>query len=112
MVKKRYIPEQGDIVYFDFSPTEGREQTGSRPGLVLSRAFFNKVSGVAIVAPITSKQKGYPFEVPLHSKKVDGVALIDQIKAVDYAARNLKRISSVNGEVLQEAKGKFSALVE
>jgi mRNA interferase MazF len=112
MVKKLYIPEQGDIVYFDFSPTRGKEQAGSRPGLVLSRAFFNKASSVALVAPITSKQKGYPFEVLLDSKKISGVALIDQVRAVDYEARGLKRVSSASESAIEEAKDKFIKLVQ
>ena len=108
----KYIPEQGDIVYFDFSPTEGREQDGIRPGLVMSRGFFSKASGLALIAPITSKQKGYPFEVPIQSKGVSGVALIDQVKTVDYGARKLKRIGIAQDGEIEEAKMKFIALVD
>jgi mRNA interferase MazF len=108
----KYIPEQGDIVYFDFSPTQGREQGGLRPGLVMNRGFLSKASGLALIAPITSKQKGYPFEVPIQTKGISGVALIDQIKAVDYGARKLKRIGTARNTEIEEAKMKFIALVD
>ncbi len=108
----KYIPEQGDIVYFDFSPTEGREQGGVRPGLVMNRGFFSKASGLALVAPITSKQKGYPFEVCIQAKGISGAALIDQVKTVDYRARKLKRVGIAQEREVEEAKMKFIALVE
>lgn len=112
MVNKAYIPEQGDIVYFDFSPTHGREQKVVRPGIVLSRSILNKATGLAIIAPITSHIKGYPFEVVVNTKKISGVALIDQIKAIDYQARNTQRVATINTNEMKDAKMKFMALVQ
>src|SRR3989344_4795926 len=80
MVKSDYIPDQGDIVYFNFSPSAGREQKGFRPGIVISRIFLNQPSGLAVICPITSKQKFYPFEVLIKTDKISGVALVDHAR--------------------------------
>lgn len=82
-----YIPERGDIVWFDFSPQIGHEQAGTRPALVISPRIYNERSGMMLACPITSKIKNYPFEVRIKSKKIDGVVLADQIKNVDWRAR-------------------------
>ena len=112
MVKARYVPEQGDIVFLDFSPTSGHEQTGTRPAVVISKAAFNKASGMALVVPVTSKIKGYPFEVPLGMRKVAGAALADQIRSVDYQARNARRVGTVSDAVFLEIRLKFLALIK
>jgi len=109
---KIYIPNQGDVVYFNFSPAEGREQKGLRPGLVMSRAFFNERSGMALICPITSKQKHYPFEVIINTEAVSGVALIDQVRAIDYLAREFKFISHAGDLSIEEAKAKFLSLIQ
>jgi mRNA interferase MazF len=114
MVKKSfsYIPEQGDIVYFDFSPSVGREQKGVRPGLVMSRAFFNKSSELCLICPITSKQKFYPFETPIQTEKISGVILVDNMKMVDYKARNIKFVSFAPLKVVEEVREKFITLIQ
>ena len=98
MVNQAYIPEQGDVVYFNFSPASGREQKGFRPAVVISRAFLNKPSGLAMICPITSKQKSYPFEVFIQTSKISGVALVDQARSIDYVARKFKFISQASEE--------------
>lgn len=112
MVKINYIPDQGDIVYFNFSPSVGREQKGFRPGIVISRIFLNRSSGLAVICPITSKQKFYPFEVSIKTDKIIGVALVDQARSVDYQARKFKFIIRANEETLREIKAKFVVLVQ
>ncbi len=112
MVKSDYIPDQGDIVYFNFSPSVGREQKGFRPGIVISRFFLNKSSGLAVICPITSKQKSYPFEVFLKVDKISGVALVDQARSVDYEARKFKFIAQASPEIVLEIKARFVTLVQ
>ena len=68
MVKKKYIPKRGDVVWTNFNPAAGHEQIGKRPALVLSPAFFNKKIMLAMVAPITSRVRGHGFEVPINGK--------------------------------------------
>ncbi len=111
MVKSIYIPEQGDIVYFNFSPSVGREQKGVRPAIVVSRSIFNKSSGLAVVCPITSKRKAYPFEVLVEADQIHGFALIDQARAIDYNAREFKFIARASLSLVEEIKGKFISIV-
>lgn len=111
MVNKIYIPNQGDIIYFNFSPSIGREQKGVRPAIVISRAIFNESSGLAVVCPITSKQKSYPFEVLIEVDKIHGFALIDQARAIDYNAREFKFISRASLSLVEEIKARFISIV-
>ncbi len=87
MRKQAYVPDRGDIIWTDFDPQAGREQAGRRPALVLSPQVYQKAAGLMICVPITSKAKGYPFEVPIAGKKVVGVALADHVKNLDWRAR-------------------------
>ena len=80
-------PAQGEIIWIDFDPQSGHEQAGRRPALVISKAAYNQRIGRAFVCPITSKVKGYPFEVPIQTKSVKGVVLSDHLKNLDWQAR-------------------------
>src|SRR5687767_16037745 len=80
-----YIPDSGDIVWITFNPQAGHEQAGRRPALVLSPASYNGKVGLAILCPITSQVKGYPFEVATPARsRVCGVILADQVKSLDW----------------------------
>lgn len=111
VAKKRFIPGRGDIVWVSLSPTRGREQSGRRPALVLSPAFYNERSGTAIICPITSKQKGYPFEVVMETKKIFGVVLADQIRTVDWKAREISLIARANTSLVNEVIEKAATLL-
>jgi mRNA interferase MazF len=90
----RYIPARGDFVWVEFDPQAGREQAGRRPGLVLSEKIFNKASGLALVCPITSKLKGYPFEIPVPGGgKMSGAVLADHLRSLDWQVRNMRLIA-------------------
>lgn len=84
-----YIPDRGDIIWIDFGPGTGHEQTGKRPAIVLSALSYHKRSSLLIACPITSKTKGYPFEVPIKVGKIDGTILVDQVKALDWHNRKI-----------------------
>jgi len=85
-----YVPEAGDIVMMDFDPQVGREQAKRRPALVLTDQRYNRASGLAIVCPLTSKRKPYPFALPITVDQVDGSVLVDQLKSMDWAGRKAK----------------------
>lgn len=90
MVKK-YIPNQGDIVFLDFNPTKGHEQSGYRPAIIISNNTFNKYTGMIIVCPITSNIKDYPTHYQLEDTiKVKGSVLCEHIRSIDYENRNVK----------------------
>lgn len=85
----KYIPEQKDIIYLDFTPQSGYEQMGRRPALVLSNKDFNNQTKLALVCPITSNMKEYPLHIKLNNtKKIKGVVMCEQMKTLDFIARN------------------------
>lgn len=85
-----YVPDRGDLVFLDFDPVRGHEQAGVRPALVLSAVSYNSKVGLALVCPITSRAKGYPFEVPIPmGLAINGVILTDQVKSISWPHRNI-----------------------
>ena len=106
-----YFPDQGDLVWLEFDPQSGHEQRGRRPAVVLSPASYNLKVGLMLCCPITTKAKGYPFEVEIKTKEVTGVVLADQVKSLDWRARNAHSAGVVSAEVLAEVRGKFAVLI-
>lgn len=111
MVKKGYVPERGDIIWLDFTPQSGHEQKGKRPAIVISPKEYNEKVELGIFCPITSKEKGYPFEVKIESKKIDGVILSDQLKSLDWKSRNAEFIVKARKEEIKEVIDKISVLI-
>ncbi len=106
-----YIPDRGNIVWLDFNPAQGHEQKGRRPALVVSSKKYNEKSGLVLVCPITSRVKGYPFEIVFQTKMVSGAILTDQIRSVDWMQRNAKKITSVSEVVMSEVQEYIKKLV-
>ena len=111
MVKKKYIPERGDIVWLNFSPQSGHEQKGKRPAVVISPKEYNEKTGLGLFCPITSKIKNYPFEVKIANKKISGVVLSDQIKSLDWETRKIQFIIKANKDEVGEIMDKFGVLL-
>lgn len=108
----KYVPAKGDVVWLEFSPQVGHEQSGHRPALCISPREYNKKVGLAIFCPITSQVKGYPFEVMLpDSVEINGVILADQVKNFDWKARNASLICKIPDEVLSKVSGKIRTLL-
>jgi mRNA interferase MazF len=95
-----YVPDRGDIVWLNFTPQAGHEQRGTRPALIISPKIYNKKTNLALCCPITSNVKGYPFEVVVKGKKIDGVVLSDHLKNLDWKAREIKFIEKASIQVL------------
>jgi len=103
-VVARYVPDRGDVVWLNFTPQAGHEQAGHRPALVLSPAAYNGKTGLMLCCPITSREKGYPFEVKLDTRAgVSGVVLADQIKSLDWRARRAKRKGKAAADATERA---------
>ncbi len=92
-----YTPQQGDLVWLDFNPQAGHEQGGRRPAVVVSATAYNKRIGLALVCPVTSRAKGYPFEVKVpEGLPISGVVLADHLKSQDWRARRAEFIASLD----------------
>lgn len=105
-----YVPDAGDIVWLQFDPQAGHEQSGHRPALVLTPASYNGKRGMMICCPMTTKAKGYVFEVTA-GDTAGSVVLVDQIKSVDWRARGASRKGKVDSAALAEVQAKIKALL-
>ncbi|MGB7621859.1 MAG: endoribonuclease MazF [Terriglobia bacterium] len=107
-----FVPAQGDAVWITLNPQAGHEQAGRRPALVLSPRAYNGKVGLALLCPITSQVKGYPFEVVLpEGLKLTGAVLSDQVKCLDWRARQAGLICRLPETVVGEVLGKLGALL-
>ena len=107
-----YIPDSGDIVWIMFNPQTGHEQAGHRPALVLSPKAYNGKVGLAILCPITSQVKGYPFEVKIpEGLEVGGAVLSDQVKSLDWEARQAKFSCKLSPAAFNEVVQKLGTLI-
>jgi mRNA interferase MazF len=110
---RRYVPDRGDVVWLQFDPQAGHEQTGRRPAVVLSPAIYNQKTCLALFCPVTGQVKDYPFETPIpRGLPVRGVVLCDQIKSLDWTARKAEFIRALHEEIIAEALGKALALLK
>ena len=109
---KEYIPQRGDVVWITLNPQAGHEQSGRRPAVVLSPEAYNGKVGLAILCPITNRVKGYPFEVLIPAgMPVTGVILTDQVKSLDWQARDAKLICPLPMEAIGEVLQKIGTLL-
>ncbi len=107
-----YVPDRGDLVWLAFGPQGGRQQSGRRPAVVLSPRKYNGPTGLAILCPITSQVKGYPFEVLLPAGlPIQGAVLADQGRNLDWRAGRASRICSLPPATTQEVLAKLATLL-
>ena len=110
--RQTYVPQRGDVVWITFNPQAGHEQAGRRPALVLSPAAYNTKVGLAILCPITSQVKGYPFEVSIPGGlRVGGVILADQVKSLDWQAREAEFICALPPATVSDVLRKAGLLL-
>jgi mRNA interferase MazF len=106
------VPERGDAVWITLNPQAGHEQAGRRPAIVLSPSAYNGRVRLALLCPITSQVKGYPFEVALPpGLPVTGVILADQIKSLDWRARSAELICRVPEGTLVQLLARLAPLL-
>lgn len=112
-MKKKYIPDQGDVVYISLDPSKGHKQKGRRPAVVLSRIEYNQMSELCLVVPVTSKTKGYLFETALGDRhKVKGYVLADQVKNISWKERQAEFVEKVDPEILADICAKIKTFLE
>ena len=110
---EEYLPARGDILWIRLNPQAGHEQTGRRPALILSPSAYNRKVGLALLCPITSQIKGYPFEVQWpKGLPVSGVVLADQVKSLDWRIRRSEQIGQVSQTILEEVLARLTPLLQ
>ncbi len=112
-MSKSDCPARGHILLIEFNQQSGHEQAVRRPALVISDTNFNKVTGFAVLCPITSQVKGYPFEVEVRgSKRTTGVILSNQFKSLDWVSRDAKTVDSVVIDVVDEVNSNIAKILK
>ena len=106
-----YIPDKGDVVWLDFDPQLGNEISKTRPALVISPKTYNMKAKLAVFIPITSKIKGYPFEVAINVRAIQGVALCDQVRSLDWTQRRINKIDILDKKIIQKVLNKLYLLI-
>lgn len=113
MVDVAYIPDRGDLLWLDFDPQSGREQAGTRPAIVLSSRKYNERVRLAVICPITSRSKGYPFECPLpDGLPIQGVVLADQVRSLDWHTRRARFIAKAADALIDKVSAYAAGLVQ
>jgi len=108
-----FVPQRGDVVWLNFTPQAGHEQRGKRPALVISPKIYNEKTSLCLCLPITSKVKNYPFEVALPKDfAIEGVILSDQLKSLDFQAREASYIATLPAEIIANVQENIKALIE
>ena len=108
-----YVPEAGDLIWTDFDPRTGREQSGRRPALVVSPAAFCRATELAIVCPITSRVRPFGTSVVLPAAlPISGEILTSHVRSIDTLARPISYAgAAVPAETLNEVRMKLAALI-
>jgi mRNA interferase MazF len=107
-----FVPDRGDVVWVDFDPQKGREMKKHRPALVITKKEYNRKTGLALCLPITSKVKGYPFEIPIDLEGVKGAILLDHIRSLDWQFRKAEKITKISSFMLHEVTEKLKLLID
>jgi mRNA interferase MazF len=108
----KYIPEQGDIVVLNFDPQSGHEQKGRRPAMIISNKIFNQHLGLAFACPITNTKRDFPFHIEVKSENITGFIMGEQMKSIDYNARNIKFIEKANQKTINQILGIIDSIIQ
>ena len=107
-----YIPVRGDVVEINLDPQKGSEIRKRRPAVVVSSWNFNLRQSIAVVCPITRTIRGSAFEVPIPDRlPVDGVIRVDQVKSLDWRAREAKYLCYLSDEIVEAVSDKIEAII-
>lgn len=109
MVAKEWVPDAGDVIWVDLDPTVGHEEAGKHPALVLSPSSYNQKTSLVIACAMTSKKKGYPFEVEMPD---GGVVLSDQVRCLDWKFRNAQPKDTAPDEVVKQVRVLIGTLLQ
>lgn len=105
------VPERGDIVWLDFDPTEGHEQAGRRPALVLTDVRYNRATELALVCPITSKAKRRPLDIDISAGRIVGAVLSDHVRSVSWPDRVVGYAAVAPRDVIDRVAERIAVLI-
>ena len=106
------VPKKGDFIEVTFDPQSGHEQKGRRPALVVSNTLFNERTGLTILCPLTTADRGYPFHVAVtNNPRVKGFVMVEQVKSIDFRARQAKHIGKASDDLLDEVLSILDACI-
>jgi mRNA interferase MazF len=111
MATRSYVPDAADVVWLEFDPQAGHEQAGRQPALVVSPARYNEKTGLMVCCPMSTKVKGYPFEVIIEIDGVTSAILSDQVKSLDWKVRRARKHAVVSDGVIGDVRAKIKALL-
>ncbi|BAY18211.1 PemK-like protein [Anabaenopsis circularis NIES-21] len=106
---------RGEVWLANLNPVKGHEQAGKRPCLVISVDLFNQgASGLVVVLPITSKDKGIPFHVKVNPPE-GGLKVTSFIKCEDVRSISVERLEQrlgiVSSIILTEVEDRLRILM-
>ena len=108
----RYVPKKGDFITLSFDPQAGHEQRGRRPALVVSNDLFNRHTGLAIVCPLTTTARGFPFHLPVPgASSLSGFVMVEQVKSVDYAMREARFVERAPTVLIEDVLDLIDACI-
>ena len=107
-----YVPRKGDFVALTFDPQSNDEQRGRRSALVISNDLFNTNTGLCIACPVTSSRRDHPFHVTIPDDcHVTGVVMVEEVKSIDFRARDGKLVGPAPSAVLEEVLALLDACI-
>ena len=107
--------KRGDIYMVSLDPTEGREQRGSRPVLVVSATAFNMATQLPVVCPITNGgdfARRIGFAVTLNGIKTTGVVRCDQPRVLDLTTRHARKVDTLPVDLLDEVLARLNPIFQ
>lgn len=107
--------KRGDIYLVSLDPTEGREQRGNRPVVVVSATAFNVATQLPVVCPITNGgdfARRIGFAVPIIGIKTSGVVRCDQPRVLDLATRHARKVDSLPEAVMDEVLARLGPIFQ
>lgn len=108
-----FVPDRGDVLIVNLSPTVGHEQSGTRHVFVVTPKSLNARTGLVIICPITKKIKNYPFEAILENENhVEGAILTDQIRTIDFTKRKTKFVTHVGAKTINSVLLKINRIID
>ena len=109
--------ERGDIYLVTLDPTEGHEQRGTRPVLIVSPEPFNRLTRTPVVLPITTggnfaRTAGFAVSLDGAGTRTTGVIRCDQPRALDLVARHGRKLEAVPKSIVDDVLAKLTTILE